>query len=570
MSEILVSRLKNYILTSVQQHIDASDANGEEAKILSRGIMAIAIASITGKKYSDIAKYIIDGPGDNGVDGIFLDESRNKLYLAQSKWSSSGTKTIDTGSVEKFIRGTKLLVSCNLSSFNQKTKRISATIEEWVNRDPEICLLFCHNSTNKISNECMLIVNEFLASNNTDQHELVSSEKFDLDDLLRAQRTIKSGSIKTTEVNILNWGKIEDPYFSIYGRVNCSDVANWYDTDRDAIFSENIRSVLFDSDINEQIQNSLLENPQQFWYKNNGITAIANRVKRKTVSLGDTGQSSIWEIDNLRIVNGAQTTGAIYNAYQRDKEIVGRGYVNVKIISLEFSPFDLGATITKATNTQNKVEPKDFLALEDLQQTIADLMAKQGIYYSYKRGDQAKSIHPRTIDVQDAAIAIALGGNDMSLVVSAKRNSGALLDKNALYDKIFKSDIEVGKIIKWHTTNKMVEEKLYILSKSEGTSNRSLSQLLLHGNRFISHLIIKDMESDTKDMDITQRLSEKCHNVWACIEENFDQIYLAVLFKNTEKCIALKNLVDAKEKNSVTEEYGVEVSKNQTTQLGLF
>lgn len=79
MSAILTNRLKNHIESAIKDSLDLTDCPGEESKMLSRGIVAICVAGLSGLQYASIAKYITDGSGDNGIDGVYYDGARNKL-----------------------------------------------------------------------------------------------------------------------------------------------------------------------------------------------------------------------------------------------------------------------------------------------------------------------------------------------------------------------------------------------------------------------------------------------------------------------------------------------------------
>ncbi|MBK7719152.1 MAG: AIPR family protein [Simplicispira sp.] len=132
------------------------------------------------------------------------------------------------------------------------------------------------------------------------------------------------------EVNLLQWGEQTDPYYSVYGKVSCADIAQWYIEHGDLLFTENIRNTLSDSDINLQIEASLLKSPKDFWYLNNGITAIADGIKRKPIVLGEQRDSSYWKISNIKIVNGAQTTGSIFSAHNKAPKVTPQAYATSK------------------------------------------------------------------------------------------------------------------------------------------------------------------------------------------------------------------------------------------------
>ncbi|UXY55885.1 AIPR family protein [Pseudomonas tohonis] len=283
------------------------------------------------------------------------------------------------------------------------------------------------------------------------------------------------------------------------------------------------------------MEHALLKNPTDFWYLNNGITAIADDVIRKPISLGDQKESAYWKVGNLKIVNGAQTTGSIAKAYSKSEASVKKAYVQVKIISLENAPIDITNRITTATNTQNRVEPKDFLALDPAQDAIAEAMKKIDVQYCYRRGEKV-SDHERGLEVQELAMALALSSGNMTSVTVAKRNAGSLTDPNGHYQKVFDRPVDASKawdlVRKWRTATSAI-------NSYEAKLHGRDAQLAVHGNRFIEHILLSD------DSEISEERVKKVHSILKDVVEELHgtDCYLAVLFKNTKKCSTLQKMV---------------------------
>ncbi|NDI86800.1 AIPR family protein [Undibacterium crateris] len=532
--------MKNHVVNSVKEHLYLDDAKGDESKCMSRGLVAIALAGLSGEKYPGLSKYVTDGSKDNGIDGVFYDPSRNKLYIVQAKWSTKGTGTIDTGDLRKFIAGVYDLLNEEWTKFNKRFKAIASEISSGIKRDPEIVLVVAFNSDNEISEECQEIIDKFLSENNSDSQDIVTFFKFDLKKIIRTIKTAQSGSTSDVEVNLLQWGEQSDPYYSVYGKVSCADIAEWYSQHGDLLFTENIRNTLSDSDINSQIEATLLRYPKDFWYLNNGITAIADGIKRKPTGLGDQKESSNWKVSNIKIVNGAQTTGSIYAANLKRPDITKQGYVQVKIVSLENSPLDLSSKITTATNTQNRVEAKDFLALEELQNGLAESFRKMNIQYCYRRGEKVRD-ESIGLDVQELALTLALSGDSIANVVLAKRNAGSLTDRNGHYHKLFAAGIEAQTI--WPMVQKL-RKTTKALNEFANSQTAREAQLAIHGNRFIEHIALTTYRK-TPTIDIIRVIHEQLLKI---VNERFPESYLAVLFKNAKKCGELKEQLSATQK----------------------
>jgi hypothetical protein len=537
MSIILSNRVRNHIDSIVKEHLFLDDAKGDETKVLSRGVAAICLAGLAAMQYAQVAKYIVDGARDNGIDGVLYDSPRNKLYIVQAKWSTKGTSTIDTGDLRKFIAGVYDLLNEDWTKFNKRVSTVAEEISKAIRNDPEIVLVAAYNSDNPISPDCQAIVDAFLAENNSDQQEVVTFRPFDLKRLLRTIKTVKSGAKSDVDLNLLQWGEQKEPYYAIYGKISCADVAEWYAAHEDLLFSENIRNTLPESEINAQIESALLHNPADFWYLNYGITAIADDVVRRPISLGDQKESAYWKVGNLKIVNGAQTTGSIAKAYAKNAKAVKKAYVQIKVISLENAPIDIANRITTATNTQNRVEAKDFLALDPMQDGIAESMKKLGVQYCYRRGERVADA-ARGLEVQELAMALAVSSDNMSSVTIAKRNAGSLTDPNAYYPKLFDRPIDAKAawdlVKKWRNASATVTA---LAGKLQGRE----AQLAVHGNRFMEHVLISTKGAITVDR------AEKLHSTLKALVDELhgSDCYLAVLFKNTKKCEVLQARVAA-------------------------
>ena len=283
MSLINNNRIKTHISAAIREHLDVSDCGNDEAKVLSRSLASIYISSISGLSYKDSAKYVTDGGEDQGIDGCYYDANKNRLHLVQTKWSSAATKTIDTGSIHKFIAGTYLLLDLKWNEFNSRFKKISAEIEAGLSKDPQIVLVVVYNSDSPLSGHAQKILDKFLLDNNSDEQDVVTYSVFGLSKLVRAVQAAKSGARTDVELGLLEWGETKEPFYAITGKVCCADVAEWHKSHGELLFSENIRYTLSSSEINQRIAETLIERPAEFWYLNNGITAIAGLCCTKPV-----------------------------------------------------------------------------------------------------------------------------------------------------------------------------------------------------------------------------------------------------------------------------------------------
>ena len=121
------------------------------------------------------------------------------------------------------------------------------------------------------------------------------------------------------------------------------------DTINKSVFYENIRDYNPDSDINQRISKSLDDGEGNlFVFRNNGITAVAKKVK----SVGNE-----YTITDYQIVNGCQTSHILFEC----KEKVADVKVPFRLIEAEDDASI--SSIIVGTNLQNPVKKEQFWAL---------------------------------------------------------------------------------------------------------------------------------------------------------------------------------------------------------------
>lgn len=82
------------------------------------------------------------------------------------------------------------------------------------------------------------------------------------------------------------------------------------------------------------------------------------------------------------MVNGAQTTGSIGAVYADMPDVVARAKVFIQMIDLADTEEEQATQITRFTNTQNRIDGKDFAALDPEQERIKNELSFSGIQYA--------------------------------------------------------------------------------------------------------------------------------------------------------------------------------------------
>src|SRR5262249_46243853 len=111
-------------------------------------------------------------------------------------------------------------------------------------------------------------------------------------------------------VRLTHYGLVDSPLQAVYGQVSAVDVAGWYRSHGNHLFAGNIRNFLGSSEVNTAIAETMKSDASYFWYYNNGITIIAEGLKKQAIG-GSDRSVGIFDCRNVTIVNGAQTVGTI-------------------------------------------------------------------------------------------------------------------------------------------------------------------------------------------------------------------------------------------------------------------
>ncbi|MCL4771197.1 MAG: AIPR family protein, partial [Burkholderiaceae bacterium] len=426
------------------------------------------------------------------------------------------------------------------SAFSTKFKNRQAEIDQVLLKpDVSVVVAVAFTGDNKLGDECQEVLQQFQQDQNS-AGEFLETKILDLKALHRIFRTATLANQLPFTGMLLDWGQINEPHQGVYGRICCEELAKLYLDVGEALFEPNIRSFLGDGEVNNQIFTTLTTKPEDFWYLNNGVTGICNKFSKTALGGGDNRQAGAFVFHGIQFVNGAQTIGSIARAYQKSASKVAKAFVHFKVISLEGTPLGFTDTVTLATNKQNKVEEKDFLTLDPDQNRIKVELLAQGIQYIFRSGESVIEA-TKGFDVTEAMIALACASPDISNAVLAKRNMGMLLDrKSSAYQAVFNSSVKGTHVWGLVQAARAFDSALQgLLSKA---SSQRQKQILTHGNRVLLWLCLNSAAWKSlinQPVALTKFLDRSADLIDAYMKKHHPDSYLAVFFKNTQKCTAL-------------------------------
>jgi len=214
-------------------------------------------------------------------------------------------------------------------------------------------------------------------------------------------------------------------------------IGDLYRKSGDRLFARNVRGFLGNTKINQSMEETINDEPEFFWYYNNGITMICDHAEQ----ISSHGKN-ILRVTNPQIINGQQTTRTLAKANGN----VSKASVVVKVfrvprsVNNDANHFEgLVSQIVSATNWQNAIKPSDLMSNDRRQIEIQREMRKLGYWYIRKR--QTKSEARRAAGslkyfmVQKFEFAQAVAGCNLDPAI-IRRGKEGLFEEN-WYPSIF-------------------------------------------------------------------------------------------------------------------------------------
>ena len=162
---------------------------------------------------------------------------------------------------------------------------------------------------------------------------------------------------------------------------------------KERLFIENVRNYIGNTPVNIDIAKTLNDEKQRIYfpYLNNGITIMCSKITQEPVA------NNTFNLTFPRIINGCQTTNALYNKFKNTSD--SNEIDNVEIIAKIISTNDneLKKSIIYAANNQNAID-KDLQSLNDFHEKIETYFIGKDItpklYYERLRGQHSNITPP--------------------------------------------------------------------------------------------------------------------------------------------------------------------------------
>ncbi|SDE20541.1 AIPR family protein [Glycomyces harbinensis] len=495
---IHVEHVRRHLDEALVPHIDIEDIKNLPEENLaearrSRALAALAVQYLTKCSETDAAMSVIDGKDDNGIDAIAWDLDAAHLYLVQAKWSKDGKASLNAEAAGKLERGLRLITDRRHEEFNARYQELVDYIDLVVDQPRfKVTLVPILMGTANIDERAAGPITDVVAELNS-VHDCARVEYLRLPEIHR----IVADGVHTRpvdlKVHLENSACVSEPYLAYYGCVSAEELASWYDEHRDRLFDKNLRDALNGSDVNASLHHTLVNEPDNFWYFNNGITVLCKNIERSgRGALRYSGSANLL-LEGASVVNGAQTVSTIFRAVRENPETAGSALVWIRAVQLEENGF--AERVTETNNTQNAVDLRDFAALDPTQKRLRDDFRSMNLTYIVKRGE--REIDPdKGCDIEEAAHALAAAARTTDVIVDVHRDPNKLWlrEQGGRYSQLFHPKIREIRV--WRTVRLYRGTQRRISERESGLEKRAKGFAKNLGH-LVAHVVLRHLVDET-------------------------------------------------------------------------
>ncbi|MFG2616319.1 AIPR family protein [Streptomyces sp. NPDC048507] len=526
--------------------IDLSDCAAVPEEQRERIFRSRALAARAARLLADIdsaeaADCVIDGRDDRGIDALVFSREAPEIWLVQAKWHDRGRAGLATTDILKLLDGLNRLTELQYDKFNLRFQRLADRLDT-VLASPhcKIHLVVAVAGDGRLAPDVSALLTSAMGAYNTIA-EVVDVRVLDITDFHSA--ILSDTAPPPIELSLTLTGGFHLgtlPHVTYTGMASALEPADWHAQFGARLYEHNIRRHLGPTPVNHAISTTLAEDPQSFGYLNNGITVLCDSVSASPFISGRRPARLV--LHNARVVNGAQTITSIAHAHQNHPDAVARANVLVRVICVSGADEGLAARITSAGHAQNRVESRDFIALDAQQALIrADFLVSLGKEYVSRRGALAP-VGDAGCTVVEAATALACADPDPALVARLRGDSSSLWDPapDGAYARLFEPRPPARTI--WHAVRlvRTVNESLHALAPTlEGRA----AAICDRGSLLVAHLVFRAVgPHDTDEPEAAlARVPELTRRVLSLLDtvvraQFGHQTFLNRVFASPERC----------------------------------
>lgn len=471
----LLAPLKKILRERFVPHLPPLLGNGAAAdrneKQVSRAFSAFVLQKLFNLDVVTAAQAVVDDYDDHGIDAIYYHEVEKTFYLVQSKLKA--TDQFVLGEAQSFISGLELLLDKEFERFNQNFQSVLPAVENALDECDQIQLVVAYAGsgvTIQAQNELKLKLRMLIGS--SDDRLQADYQEFGPDLIEQALRDEQSVNTVNEKIGIYKCSTIQEPRKAVFGLAKLQDLIVLHQRHGRSLYEKNIRYFIGGGrrGVSAAIKETLSNEPQNFFYLNNGITLVGKHVETKSVIKGHKGSKNV-NVRGLSVVNGAQTIASAAQFLEQHPGVdISEAKVMVTVINTGNDTFH--KQVTKARNLQNPVDLSNFAALDDNQERLRQEIALFGVDYQYRPQRQNVGGIP-TIAIENLAKALACLHGDIRFAARLKSEPAQFTTEgHESYTSLFTSDLSGVKAINAVTAFDVIQHLIKQAERSAPSPER--------------------------------------------------------------------------------------------------
>jgi len=274
-----------------------TDEISKKRNFYSQALAAYFLTQEAGASDDDAIQASIDGAQDHGIDSVYVDSTQT-VWLIQSKYKDAGTGEIELAKVGKFVDGVRDLARQKYERFNEhlqaKIPALNTAFDSGVGKVKAVLTY----TGGALGDDKRRVMSDLESALNQPADPyflsflirgLASFHRMQLDELLPDPIT--------AEVTLENYGHINEPYLCYFGSITGVQLKTLKNEYGEKLFDANIRHFQGDTVVNQDISETIKNNPEHFFYFNNGVTFICDAI-RPIGPRDDTRSTGKFRVEN--------------------------------------------------------------------------------------------------------------------------------------------------------------------------------------------------------------------------------------------------------------------------------
>jgi hypothetical protein len=304
---------------------------------------------------------------DLKVDIAFEEEDGKVLVLAQTKFVSiASNPDVPETEVHDFFKRHEIFLDQDKWLAEHASEQLHDLLVDYRDRLKNgWAIKYYFLTTGSASDRVKELVQALDKSVKT-KAENVSFELYDfygLKELYTRTRSLEATIAQFVDIQFPEKAMVtkDQPHRTLVSIVKGNTLVNLYRKEKDSLFAYNIRSFL-GKRVNRELVETAKSRPSEFYYFNNGVSAICTRIEHK--------RDNEFRFHDFQIINGAQTVGSLHAVRDLSPECE----VLLRITEGASVKTEKGfnADIIRYNNTQNVVKASDFRSNDKIQYWLED------------------------------------------------------------------------------------------------------------------------------------------------------------------------------------------------------